>query len=126
MRKALIAVLMIAGIVAVAYAGKDDTLCVLKKEPTATGPIGAVVECCGVFVGKIASAVEISATGERKLTVENETGECRVFPFCKATKIVDGAFHGVTGGKLKAGQKVKVEYQKEGSAETAKTVTVEE
>lgn len=102
----------------------EDNFCVLKKEPKAKGPIGAVVECAGVFVGEIASAVEISATGERKLTVANETGECKVFPFGATTKIADQTFSAVTPGSLKTGDKVKVNYEKVGGKEKATQITV--
>lgn len=102
-----------------------DTVCMLEKERVATSPAGAVVECLDVFTGKICAAFEIAATGERKITVRNETGECRVFPFTTTTKVVDGAFNAVTFNQLKAGEKVKVEYAEESGVEKAKSVTVE-
>lgn len=102
-----------------------DKFCVIEKVPTATGPIGAVIETTGVFVGKIASATEIAFTGERKIMVENETGECRIFPFCAATKVVDKAFNAATFGQLKKGEKVKVDYTTDGGIEKAKEVTIQ-
>ena len=124
MKRILIAVMMVAVTAGYALAAESN-ICVLKKEPKATTPVGAVVECCGVIVGKLASAVEISATGVRQVTVENETGECKVLPFCAAAKVMDSSFNAMTFDQLKAGEKVKVEYVKEGGAEKAKTVTVE-
>ena len=102
-----------------------DKYCVLEKEPTATEPVGAVVETAGVFTGKILSAIEIAVTGERKITVENETGECKIFPFCATTKVADKAFHAVTFNQLKKGEKVKVQYTEEGGVEKAESVIVE-
>jgi len=105
--------------------GAEDRFCVIEKTPTAKNPVGAVVETTGVFVGKIVSAVEIACTGERKITVENETGECKIFPFCATTKISDKAFNTVTFSALDKGDTVKVEYMKENGAEKAKAVVVE-
>ncbi len=101
-----------------------DSICILEKERKAETPVGCVVEETGVFVGKVTSAVEIAATGQRQISVENETGECRIFPFCATTKIVDTAVSVATFNVLKTGKKVKVEYIKEGTAEKAKSVTV--
>lgn len=105
--------------------GPKDRFCVIEKVPTAQGPIGAVVETAGVFAGKIASATEIAFTGERKLTVENETGECRIFPFCATTKIADKTFNAATFNRLKRGEKVKVEYTEENGMVKTEKVTVE-
>lgn len=116
-----IAITLFVILVANAACHAADTQCVLEKEPKATEPIGAVVETVGVFVGKIVSACEIACTGERKIAVENETGECKIFPFCATTKVADNTFHGVTFNQLKKGEKVKVEYTEKG----AKSVTVE-
>ena len=104
----------------------EDTLCVIEKEPKAKTPVGAVVECAGVFVGKIASACEIAATGQRQITVENQTGECRVFPFCTTTKIADKTFGAATFDSLKPGKPVEVTYVEEGGTPTAESVTVAE
>lgn len=104
--------------------GPKDKMCVIHKAPTATSPIGAVVETTGVFVGKIASAVEIAVTGERKITVENETGECRIFPFCTTTKVVDATFNTVTFDQLKKGESVEVKYADEAGVEKAEEVIV--
>lgn len=124
--------LLILCIIAVVAAGSGycetknfapkGSVCVLEKEPKATEPVGAVVETVGVFVGKIMSACEIACTGERKLTVENETGECKIFPFCATTKVADSTFHATTFNQLKKGEKVKVEYNEKG----AQAVTVEQ
>ena len=116
-----IAITLYVILVASAACYAADTQCVLEKEPQATEPVGAVVETVGVFVGKIVSACEIACTGERKLTVENETGECKIFPFCATTKVADSTFHTATFNQLKKGEKVKVEYTEKG----AKAVTVE-
>jgi len=105
--------------------GPKEKFCVIEKTPTAKGPVGAVVETAGVFAGKIASAIEISLTGERKITVENETGECRIFPFCATTKIADEAFNTATFDQLKKGEKVKVNYTEEGGVEKAESVVIE-
>jgi hypothetical protein len=102
-----------------------DRFCVIEHTPTAKGPIGAVVEAAGVFAGKIASATEIAVTGERKITVENETGECRIFPFCATTKIADNTFDTATFGKLKKGERVKVEYKEENGVVKADKVIIE-
>ena len=103
----------------------DDKFCVIEKKPQATEPVGAVIETAGVFVGKIAAATEIAFTGERKLTVENETGECRIFPFCATTKIADDTFHTATFNQLKKGECVKVKYSKDGGIEKAEEVIIE-
>jgi hypothetical protein len=103
----------------------EDKFCVIDKEPKATEPVGAVVETAGVFVGKIASATEIAFTGERKLTVENETGECKIFPFCATTKVADETFHAVTFNQLKKGEKVKIEYKDNGGVAKTEKVTIE-
>ena len=129
MKKALIAIIVMILASGIACAeeknyGPKDRFCVIEKTPTAKGPVGAVVETTGVFVGKIASAVEIAYTGERKITVENETGECRIFPFCKTAKIADDTFHTATFDKLKKGENVKVEYAEEGGVAKAQTVTI--
>lgn len=123
MKKFVIAMMAMLIASTVCYAA--DKLCVIDKEPTAKEPIGAVVETTGVFVGKIVSAAEIAFTGERKLTVENETGECKIFPFCAATKLSDETFNAVTFNQLKRGEPVKVEYAQDGGVEKAKTVIVE-
>jgi hypothetical protein len=124
MKRAAIIILVLAVAGGLCYA--EDKFCVMEKTTKhATEPVGAVVETAGVFVGKIASAVEIATTGERKITVENETGECKIFPFCQTTKIADNTFHAVTFDKLKSGEEVKVEYAKEGGVEKAKKVVVE-
>jgi hypothetical protein len=99
--------------------------CVMERDPEAKEPVGAIIETAGVFTGKILSAAEIAITGERKITVVNETGECRIFPFCATTKIADKAFNAVTFNKLEKGEKVKVEYAEEGGSPKAKAVTVE-
>jgi len=123
MKKIAIVIVMILLVGAACYAA--DKFCVIEKEPKAKGPVGAVVETTGVFVGKIVSAVEISMTGERKITVENETGECRIFPFCKTTKIADDTFNAVTFNTLKTGENVKVKYAEEGGSAKAEEVIVE-
>jgi len=105
--------------------GPKGKYCVIEKIPTATSPAGAVVETVGVFVGKIASAVEIACTGERKITVENETGDCKIFPFCATTKVIDESFGAVTFDKLKKGESVKVDYAEDGGIEKAKEVTIQ-
>jgi hypothetical protein len=124
MKKTAIVALIILLMGTACYAG--DKFCVIEKTPQAKEPIGAVVETTGVFVGKIVSAAEIAMTGQRKLTVENETGECKIFPFCETTKITDRAFNAVTFNKLKAGEKVKVEYAEDGGSPKAKSVIIEE
>ena len=105
--------------------GPKDKFCVLEKTPTATSPVGALVETTDLFVGKIASAVEIAVTGERKITVENETGECRIFPFSATTKVVDATFNTVTFDQLKKGENVKVKYTEDAGIAKAAEVTVE-
>jgi hypothetical protein len=102
-----------------------DTKCVIEREPQAKEPVGAIVETAGVFTGKILSAAEIAFTGERKIMVKNETGECRIFPFCATTKMADDAFNAVTFNQLKKGYKVKVEYSRDGDTVKAQSVTVE-
>lgn len=101
-----------------------DNICVLEKERKAETPVGAVVEETGVFVGKITSAMEIAATGQRQITVENQTGECRIFPFCTTTKVVDAAVGAATFNALKKGETVKVDYVTEGTTEKAKSVMI--
>lgn len=105
--------------------GPKDRYCVIEKVPTATGPVGAVVEAMDVFAGKITSAVEIALTGERKITVENETGESRIFPLRTTTKIVDSTLNTATFNELKEGERVKVDYTKEGGIDTAKEVAIQ-
>ena len=116
-----IAILLFVVIAASAACYAADTQCVLEKEPQATEPVGAVIETAGVFVGKIVSACEIACTGERKIAVENETGECKIFPFCATTKVADSTFHAATFNQLQKGEKVKVEY----TDTCTKSVTVE-
>ena len=123
MRAIAIAVMIM--IIACTSSYAKDKFCVIDKEPKATEPIGAVVETAGVFVGKIAAMTEIAFTGERKLTVENETGECRIFPFCATTKVADETFHAATFNQLKKGEKVKVEYKEELGVAKAEKVTIE-
>jgi len=130
MKNIIVAIFIAALIAGVSYAEEKssapkDKFCVIEKTPTATSPAGAVVESMGVFTGKITSAVEIALTGERKITVENETGECRIFPFCATTKVADGTFNTVTFDKLKKGENVKVDYMEEGGVEKAKEVTIQ-
>ena len=130
MNKIIAAVLVAIFAAGISYAGDKnfgpkDRFCVIEKRPTATEPVGAVVETTGVFVGKIASALEVAFTGERKITVENETGEARIFPFAATTKVVDGTFNTVTFDKLKKGDKVKVDYMKDGGIDKAEEVTVQ-
>ena len=91
----------------------------VEKTPKATEPVGAVIETGGVFVGTIVGAIEKATTGEKKITVQADTGETRVFPFAETTQLVDDAFHAVTFNQLK-GRKAKVEY----TAKGAKSVTV--
>ena len=123
MRAIAIAVIMM--IITCTSSHAEDKFCVINKERKATEPIGAVVETAGVFVGKIASATEIAFTGERKITVENETGECKIFPFCATTKVADEAFHAATFNQLKKGENVKVEYKEEGGVAKTEKVIIE-
>ncbi|MBN2453354.1 MAG: hypothetical protein JXB40_03730 [Candidatus Omnitrophica bacterium] len=130
MRYILAAVLMVLSLAAVLHAEDKnfepkDKFCVIEKTPSATSPIGAVIETAGVFAGKIASATEVAFTGERKITVENETGECRIFPFGATTKVVDKTFRAITFNKLKEGQAVKVKYTGESDGMVAEEVIVE-
>lgn len=120
-----IAIAAIVIMVACTACCAKDKFCVIDKKPTATEPIGAVVETAGVFVGKIASATEIAFTGERKITVENETGECKIFPFHAATKVADDTFHAATFNQLQKGESVKVKYSKEDGVEKAEEVIIE-
>jgi hypothetical protein len=120
-----IAIAVIVTIIACTACCAEDKFCVIEKEPKAKGPIGAVVETAGVFAGKIASATEIAFTGERKITVENETGECRIFPFCATTKVADEAFHTATFNQLQKGKSVKVEYKEESGVAKAEKVIIE-
>jgi 3-dehydroquinate synthase class II len=83
-----------------------------------------VIEASGVFVGTIVGATEEATTGQKKITVKSDTGETKIFPFAETVKIVDNTFNAVTFNQLKAGDKVSVEYTKEGNTEKAKTVTV--
>ena len=117
-------VLMGAIIIIATTCYAKDNICVLEKERKAQTPVGCVVEETGVFVGKITSSMEIAATGQRQITVENETGECRIFPFCATTKVIDAAVGAATFNVLKTGKQVQVEYVKEGSADKAQSVTV--
>ncbi len=116
MKKIVILLLALGFMGAVCYAA--------EKTPKATEPVGAVIEAGGVFIGKVAGGVEQATTGERKITVESDTGETRVFPIDETVKIVDGTFNALTFDKLKAGEKVSVEYSKEGETEKAKSITV--
>jgi len=95
-----------------------------EKVAKATEPFGAVIEAGGVFVGKIVGSVEQATTGETKITVRSEDGETRVFPFAETVKIVDTTFNAVTLNQLKAGEKVAVQYKKEGGVQKADAVTV--
>ncbi|HPM42426.1 MAG TPA: hypothetical protein PLV52_01175 [Candidatus Omnitrophota bacterium] len=122
LKNTLIIILAVMAIWGICYA--KDNICVLEKERKAQTPVGCVVEETGVFVGKITSSMEIAATGQRQITVENETGECRIFPFCATTKVIDAAVGAATFNVLKTGKQVQVEYVKEGSADKAKSVTV--
>ena len=123
MRALIISIIVM--MIACAACCAEDKFCVIKKKPQATEPVGAVIETAGVFVGKIAAATEIAFTGERKLTVENETGECRIFPFRATTKLADDTFHTVTFNQLKKGECVKVKYSKDGGIEMAEEVIIE-
>ena len=125
---AVMAVVLIAGV-----AGAEETnfgpkprQCVLEKQPQATEPIGAVIETTGAIIGKILSATEIACTGERKIMVETESGECRIFPFCATTKVADKTFHAVTFDKLKKGETVKVDYTQTGDTARANKVVIQE
>jgi hypothetical protein len=125
---AIFILVLIAGV-----AGAEETnftpkpkRCVLEKEPCATEPIGAIIETTGVIVGKILSATEIACTGERKIMVETESGECRLFPFCATTKVADKTFHAITFDQLKKGEKVKVDYTEAGGKAKANKVTIQE
>ncbi|MDD5422709.1 MAG: hypothetical protein WC592_00885 [Candidatus Omnitrophota bacterium] len=118
MKKTFIALLALISLCAVCYA-QDDTL-------KATEPVGVVIEAGGVFVGTVVGATEEAVTGEKKLTVKSDTGETRIFPFTETVKIVDDTVNAVTFNQLKEGQKVVVEYLKEGNTEKAKSVTVTE
>ena len=120
-----IVVAIIVTMITCAACCAEDKFCVIEKKPQATEPVGAVIETAGVFVGKIAAVTEIAFTGERKLTVENETGECRIFPFCATTKIADDTFHAATFNQLKKGECVKVKYSKDGGIEKAEEVIIE-
>jgi hypothetical protein len=128
--KILLAIALIASLLSGAAVAEEknfgprDRFCVLEKKPAATEPVGAIMETTGVFVGTITSAAEIALTGERKVTVENETGETRIFPFSSATKITDKTFHAATFDQLKKDRKVEVEYAEEGAVPTAKKVTI--
>ena len=121
----VIAIAIIMTILACAACCAADRFCVLEKEPQAKCPAGSVVETVGVFVGKIASAFEIALTGERKITVENETGETRIFPFRATTQVTDDTFNAVTFNQLKYGECVKVEYTEDRGVAKAEKVTIE-
>ena len=130
MKNILIAIFIAVLITGISHAEEKnftpkEKFCVIEKTPTATTPVGAVLETVGVFTGKITSAIEIACTGERRITVENETGECRIFPFCETTKVADKAFETITFDKLKKGERVKVDYMEEGGVKKAKEVTIQ-
>lgn len=122
LKRALVVLFTISIMCASSYA--KDKICVIDKDKIAQSPAGAVVETTGIFIGKITSAVEIAATGQRQLSVRNETGECRIFPFDATTKIVDATTNTATFNVLKTGKDVKVEYAEEGGVDKAKSVTV--
>ena len=129
MKKIVIAAAVVALAAGAAHAERKnfvtkDRFCVIDKEPQAQGPVGAVVETAGVFAGKIASATEIAVTGERKIMVENETGDCRIFPFSVTTRIADRTFNTATFDQLKKGEPVKVEYTEKGGSAVADKVTI--
>lgn len=130
MRTIAIFILMLAVAVCAAHAEDKnfipkDRYCVIDKVPQAKEPVGAVIETTGVFVGKITSAVEIAMTGERKITVENETGETKIFPFSQTTSVADKTFNAVTFNKLTKGEKVRVDYTEEGGVAKAEKVIIE-
>lgn len=116
MKKTLVVLLALVSLCAVSYA-QDQTL-------KATEPVGAVVEAGGVFVGTVVGATEEAVTGEKKLTVKSDTGETKVFPFTETVKIVDDTVNALTFNQLKEGQRVIVEYMKEGNDEKVKSVSV--
>lgn len=117
MKKIAVVIFALAVISGLCYAAD------VEKTPKATEPVGAVIETGGVFVGKIIGSVEKATTGKKEITVQSDTGETRVFPFAETTELVDNTFNALTFNQLKAGEKVKVEYKKEGGA--AKAVTVQ-
>jgi hypothetical protein len=74
--------------------------------------IGPVVKLVKVTVGKVVS-VTGAETGEEKngsVTVEDESGETKIFPIDATVKIVDGTLGALTLSDIKEGQKVKVEH----------------
>lgn len=117
MKKMLLAVIAVICVASLCYAEQGDTV-------KATEPVGAVVETGGVFIGKVSSAVEKSLGGEGNVTVVDETGKTKIFPVDPTVKIIDNTFNALTLNQLKAGQKVSVEYTKEGGSDKAKSIQV--
>jgi len=99
---AILALVLVAGV----------SFAAAEKAPKATEPFGAVIETTGVFVGKIVGATEEALTGERKVTVKNDTGETRIFPFNETVELVDKGFHALTFNQLKPGEDVTVKIKK--------------
>ena len=117
MKKMLIAVVAVVCVASLCYAAEGDSV-------KATEPVGAVVETGGVFIGKVSSAVEKSLGGKGDITVVDETGKTKVFPVDPTVKIIDNTFNALTLNQLKQGEKVSVEYTKEGGTEKAKSIQV--
>ena len=120
MRKALIAIAILALAVSVAYAAEGDTT-------KANEPVGAVVEATGTFVGSVVNVVTggVANTGKASVTVVDETGKTMVFPVDQTVKIVDATMNVITLGQLKSGEKVSVSYEKEGGATKAEEIKVQ-
>jgi hypothetical protein len=116
-KKMLIAVVAFVCIASLCYAAEGETA-------KATEPIGAVVETGGVFIGEISSAIEESMGGKGDITVVDETGKTRIFPVDSTVKVIDNTFNALTLNQLKKGEKVSVEYTKEGGSDKAKSIQV--
>ncbi|HPS20322.1 MAG TPA: hypothetical protein PKY78_04975 [Candidatus Omnitrophota bacterium] len=92
-------------------------------EATPGDAVKAVAAAPFVVTGKVLSVM--AGEKENSVTVENESGETKIFPIDQTAQIVDASLNVATLGALKSGDKVKVEGTKAGDKETVKSVTVQ-
>jgi len=97
------------------------------EEIKAEEPVGAVLEATTTYAGRVISVItgqEEEETVKGTITVADDTGKAAVFPVDPAVKIVDSTLNALTLNQLKEGDKVTVEYTKEGDKEKTKSITV--
>lgn len=117
MKKLAVVVLALAFVASMAYA---------EEAQKANEPVGKVVEATGTVVGKVVSVITTGSdkAAEGTVTVVDETGKTMMFPVDPTVKIVDATVNAITLNQLKEGEKVKVDYSKEGGSEKAKAISV--